>query len=270
MPHGSSQALAPLMVVAVFLNGCTTPGPHAWGEDVSFAPGTQRLRDAASSAARSPRVWVPLAGAALLQINGWDRKVSDWARENTPVFGSQQSASDWSDGLVIASSVSYFATALATRGPEDSDAWWQDKGRGLAVGVSAIACTSAVTTVLKYATARTRPNGDSTQSFPSGHTSFAAVTTGLASDNLRDIDLSNGVRRGLVLGLDSLTIGTAWARVEAGAHFPADTLGGMALGNFMSALADDAFLHGASNRRVALTLVPMRGGAELQWQLALI
>jgi len=268
MQCGSLKLLAPLMVVVVFLCGCATPGPHAWGEEVSFAPGTQRLRDAASSAVRSTRVWVPLAGAALLQINGWDRKVSDWARENTPVFGSEHNASDWSDRLEIASAVSYFATALATRGPEDPDAWWRDKGRGLAVGLGAIACTGAATTMLKYATGRTRPNGDSTESFPSGHTSFVAVTTGLASDNLRDIDLSDGVRRGLVLGLDSLTISTAWSRVEAGAHFPADTLAGMALGYFFSAFADDAFLHGASDRRVALTLVPVRGGAELQWQLA--
>jgi hypothetical protein len=268
MPHGSSQALAPLMVVAVFLNGCTTPGPHAWGEDVSFAPGTQRLRDAASSAARSPRVWVPLAGAALLQINGWDRKVSDWARENTPVFGSQQSASDWSDGLVIASSVSYFATVFATPGPEDSDEWWRDKGRGLAVGLGAIACTGVATTALKYATARTRPDGESTQSFPSGHTSHSAVLTSLASDNLRDVNLAAPVRSGLTFGLDALTLGTAWARVEAGAHFPADTLVGMALGNFISAVADDAFLHGASERRVAIALAPMLGGLELQWQLA--
>lgn len=269
MQRRSSQALGPLMVVVVSLYGCTTLGPHAWGEDVSFAPGAQRLRDAAGSAVRNPRVWVPLAGAALLQINGWDRKVSNWARENTPVFGSQQSASDWSDRLVNASSISYLATVFATRGPVDSDAWWRDKGRGLAVGLGAMAFTGAATTALKYATARTRPDGESTQSFPSGHTSHSAVLTGLASDNLRDVDLPAAVRRGFTLGLDTLTIGTAWARVEAGAHFPADTLGGMALGTFVSAIADDAFLHGASDRPVAFALAPMRGGLEVLWQLAL-
>ena len=35
---------------------------------------------------------------------------------------------------------------------------------------------------------------------------------------------------------------TAWARVEAGAHFPTDVLAGAALGNFTALLIHDAFL----------------------------
>src|SRR5262245_43957499 len=119
MGHRRWHALSLLAVVFV-LHGCATSGPHTWGENVTFAPGAQRLRDAAKNAATSPRVWVPLAGAAIFQIDDWDRKVSNWARDNTPVFGSQQSASDWSDRLRTASSVAYFATVLATPGPEDS------------------------------------------------------------------------------------------------------------------------------------------------------
>ena len=70
---------------------------------------------AAIESAKSPRVWAPVAGAAMFQINGWDRKVSNWARDNTPVFGSQRSAADWSDHLRTASSVAYLATVLAIR-----------------------------------------------------------------------------------------------------------------------------------------------------------
>lgn len=268
MRRGTLQILALLAVVIIFPYGCATPGPNAWGADVSFVPTGQRLRDAASDAVKNPHVWIPLAGAAVFQIDGWDRKVSNWARENTPVFGSQHNASDWSDRLVVVSSVSYLTTVIVTRGPENSDEWLRAKARGLAVGLGAIASTEIITIALKAATSRTRPNEESTESFPSGHASGSAALAGLTSDNLRYTDLTTGTQRGLSLGLDAVTIGTAWARVEAGAHFPSDTLVGMALGYFISAFFDDAFLHGASNKdkRVALTLAPLRGGFALQWQ----
>ena len=36
--------------------------------------------------------------------------------------------------------------------------------------------------------------------------------------------------------------GVAWARVEAGRHFPSDVLAGAALGNFITTFILDAFL----------------------------
>lgn len=257
-----------LLTVAIVLHGCATLGQRVWGAHVTFTPGAQRMRDAAVLAVKSPRVWVPLAGAAVFQINGWDRKVSNWARENTPVFGSQQNADDWSDRLCTASSVAYFGTVLATPGPDELDDWLRDKGHGLTVGLGAIAVTDLATSALKDTTKRTRPNGEGTQSFPSGHTSHSAVMTGLASDNLAYIDMPDSARRGLIVGLDALTVGTAWARVEAGAHFPADTLAGMALGRAVSTFFDAAFLEGPDARRVAWSVIPTRGGVELQWEMA--
>ncbi len=43
-------------------------------------------------------------------------------------------------------------------------------------------------------------------------------------------------------GLVLITAGTAWARVEANKHYPADILAGMAIGHFISAFVNDAFL----------------------------
>jgi hypothetical protein len=34
-------------------------------------------------------------GAAAFQIDDWDHRASDWAREHTPVFGSQRDAERW-------------------------------------------------------------------------------------------------------------------------------------------------------------------------------
>jgi len=34
-----------------------------------------------------------------MQVDSWDEDVSEWARDETPVFGSEGSAQDWSDGM---------------------------------------------------------------------------------------------------------------------------------------------------------------------------
>jgi hypothetical protein len=201
----------------------------------------------------------------VFQIDGWDRKVSDWAREKTPLFGSQQSASDWSNHLRTASSLAYFVSVLATPDPDETGPWLRDKAQGLAVGLGAIAVTGLTTSTLKRATGRTRPNGAGNESFPSGHTSHSAVLTGLARDNLDDVELSPATRHALDLGLDALTIGTGWARVEAGAHFPSDTLVAMTLGNFVSGFFDRAFMGSERGHRFGFSFMPVRRGAELQW-----
>ena len=64
----------------------------------------------------------------------------------------------------------------------------------------------------------------------------------LASRNLNSLPLSDRGTTSLRIGLASLTAGTAWARVEAGKHFPSDVLAGMALGHLIGAFINDAFL----------------------------
>jgi hypothetical protein len=46
---------------------------------------------------------------------------------------------------------------------------------------------------------------------------------------------------------------TAWARIEAGAHYPTDVLAGAALGNFVSLFVHDAFLGGDCSVSVTVT-----------------
>jgi len=69
-------------------------------------------------------------------------------------------------------------------------------------------------------------------------------------------------------GLTALTLGTGWARVEAGFHYPSDVLVGMAIGNFNGAFFDDAFMGLPSKAQVAMALAPVPGGgAQLRVQL---
>jgi membrane-associated phospholipid phosphatase len=248
------------------LTGCATlPDARPWGGDATLTPGWERVRTSAVEAALDPWVWGPLLGAAAFQIDDWDRRTADWAREQTPVFGSTRNAARWSDDLRSAATWAHYATILATPGGDDAGGWLLAKARGSLVHAAAVSATSNLTSALKDTTGRERPNGTDDLSFPSGHTSSAAVHAQLASRNLGSIGLEPGTRRALDAGLAALTIGTSWARIEAGYHFPSDTLVGMALGHFIGAFVNDAFI-GLDDSRMSVALAPQQGGGGVSWR----
>lgn len=247
------------------LGGCATmSGGEAWGEGATLTPGWQRVRASAVAAAKDPYVWAPLAGAAVFQVGDWDRQVADWARREHPLFGSQRNAARWSDDLRSASSVAYVATVLATPGGDGADEWFADKAKGFAVGLTTRLATGGVTQALKQGVGRERPDGGDHLSFPSGHASASAVNTRLASRNLRWIAMDDSTRRLLDGGLLALTVGTSWARIEAGKHYPSDVLVGMALGNFLAAFINDAFLGAAPGDRRGVVVEAIPGGIALR------
>lgn len=254
-----------LTLAAVGSSGCSSlPNGRSWGQDATVAPGWERVRSSAVKAARDPWVWGPLLGAAAFQIDDWDRRTSDWAREHTPIFGSQSNAEDWSDDLRSASTIAQRITLLATPSGADASEWFAAKGKGLLVQYAAISATSSLTGQIKSRAGRERPNGAGDRSFPSGHASKSAVHTRLAIENLESIDLSPGTRRAFNVGLNAITLGTSWGRIEAGVHFPADTLFGMALGNFIGSFVNDAFL-GLADVNASVAFAPTSDGAVLQW-----
>jgi hypothetical protein len=204
--------------------------------------------------------------AAAFQIDGWDRRVSDWARRETPVFGSAADAEDWSDDLRSAAVLAHYVTMIATPGADDPERWLMGKARGVLVQAAAVSTTGMLTRAMKTGFDRERPTGADTESFPSGHTSSAAAHARLASRNLRWIDLDPGPRRTLDAGLVALTVGTSWARIEAGAHYPSDTLIGAALGNWVASFINDAFLGPVGTARVGVTATS--NGVLVSWQAA--
>jgi hypothetical protein len=225
-PRKHASYAATWLLLTAWLAGCSTlPNDRRWGEDATLAPGWARVGHAAVQAARDPKVWVPLASAAVFQIGGWDQRVSDWERRDTPLFGSQANAERWSNTLRSASVVADGATRI---------------GR-----------------------VRTVPND---MSLPSGHTTTSAAYTQLASRNLDVIDLDPSALGALDFGLNALTIGTAWARVEASEHFPADTLVGMAIGNFFGHWFDAAFMGLAGQSRTTVAVTPLCNGLALHWE----
>jgi len=254
-----------VLILLIAQTACASlPNGRLWGQDATLRPGWDRVRSSAIAAARDPWVWVPLMGAAAFQIDHFDRRTSDWARQHAPVFGSQSSAANWSDGLRTASSFALLMSIAATPGGDDPGDWFRAKAKGLMVDAAAVGTTSLMTRGLKSAADRERPNGLDRESFPSGHASSSAVQTRLAAINLRSIDMSRGERRFFDAGLAAMTIGTGWARVEAGFHYPSDMLVGIALGNFIASFVDQAFL-GSTELHGAVAFVPMPNGAIAQW-----
>jgi hypothetical protein len=263
-----------IRISAVFLcfahlSGCgTLPSGNGWGEEATIAPGWERVGAAARTAATDPWVWGPLVGVAVFQLDNWDREVSDWAREHTPVFGSQQSAEQWSDDLRSASVHVHHATLLLTPSGDEPKEWLLNKAKGALVQIAAVEVTSELTVQFKELFDRERPNGLALESFPSGHTSSSAVHTRLASRNLRSVNLSSTTRTAADIGLYALTLGTSWARIEAGWHYPSDTLAAMALGNFIASFVNDAFLGLESGSPALVGLVAMPDGVQLRFQAA--
>src|SRR5512135_2835606 len=117
--HGARFSL--VMTILFILSGCgTMSNERGWGQDATLFPGWERIGKAAYNAASSPWTWVPAGGAALLQIDRWDKHVSKWASDKTPVFGSQKNAANWSDYLLYSSAALYAGTALLTPSGDQS------------------------------------------------------------------------------------------------------------------------------------------------------
>jgi hypothetical protein len=73
-------------------------GQKSWG--LNLHVDGDRVTKAFYDAIVDPQTYIPAAGALVFAIGDWDRKVSDWTTENTPVFGSENSAMNTSNYLL--------------------------------------------------------------------------------------------------------------------------------------------------------------------------
>jgi hypothetical protein len=258
--------LAALGVAFVVSTGCGTlpngePGER-WGER-AFEFDRERIGRAARDAALDPQTWVPALGAAVFAIDDWDERVSDWAVDRTPIFGSNDSADDASDTLSFILGGEAVLTALATPSGERPAG---PKTKGVAVEAAAVGLTAGTVGLLKNVVGRSRPlDSSSTSSFPSSHAAIAFSLSTLSNRNLGYLDMPRGARTALRIGNVALATGVAWARVEAGKHYPSDVLVGAALGHFLTAFVHDAFLGlpDDSDLDFAILSVPVGGGATV-------
>ena len=264
-----------IAAACVALGGCATtsnqPGSdqRAWGTHATLLPSWSRVSQAAATAVRDPQTWAPAVGAVLFSATDWDKDVSDWAQQHHPVFGSRRAALRASDNLRDGAKYGAVVTALLTPNGRDPAAATTGKLKGMGLQWGAYFATESVTTAFKRSVARRRPNGTNNRSFPSGHTSAAFAAGTLARRNVAASGYNPTVSRALDVGFVSLGVGTSWARVEAGVHYPSDVLAGAALGHFIAAVVNDAFIGEHQGRAPRLSLQARRGmvGVGLEWPL---
>ncbi len=219
-------------------SGCSSTGQPVLGEKLSFTPGWDGLKQTAKQAVLDPNVWATLLGGLLLQINDLDQKFSDELRESTPLFGSNNNAEQVSDDLKSLTELGYITTALVAPGPDTSSDWVALKARLLGVEWLAIKTARSFTSAVKTISQRERPNNQNDRSFPSGHATSASIQANMAKLNIDYLPLEKFPKQALGLTFDSFAALTAWARVEAGMHYPSDVLAGWAIGHFFSHLAN--------------------------------
>jgi hypothetical protein len=223
------RVVSAILLASIALAGCgRLPDGRGWGQDVTIVPGWDRVGRAAREAASDPSSTF-LHGACL--------------------------------GV-------YLATAAAAPTRDEDGTWFVDKCKGVAVGAAAVIANHEVTMALKRATDRMRPDESNRESFPSGHASGASVYAALAAKNLEVLPLSEPAGTAVTWGIAALSAGTAWARVEGGRHYPSDVLAGMALGNFIGALFNDAFLGLKQGEGIGFTMGPGPDdtGLTLHWR----
>ncbi len=230
-----------LLATAGLSSGCASgSNPHRLLDGSAWSA-------AVKNAASDPDTWIPAAGAAVVTIGHADQRISNWARDRTPVFGSESQAANYSNILHGISDGLMVASALGTE-----QSWGQ---RALAVldDELIVAPVAETTNLLKSATSRLRPDGSNRKSFPSGHASAAFAYAALTRENLQRTDWSPEWKTGFTIGSRVFAIGTAWARVEAGRHYPSDVLAGAALGNFMASVLDQVIHDPNVHVQVALS-----------------
>lgn len=238
-----------LLYLSVF-SGCASTQSHQQKDALeNWWPDTNQWRIAISNAATHPGTWAPVIGAAVIAAGSWDGDISDWAVEERPVFGSWEAAQDASDILRSSAHVGMIATALVV--PSGDDRWLSSMAWRMAWEHLGVMVASYATDPIKRWTDRKRPN-KGPGSFPSWHATRAAAYTGMGYRNLDLVKLRPAFRRSTQFILASIAAGTAWARVEAGQHYPTDVLAGAALGNFIAILIHDAFL--GQDERSEITL----------------
>ena len=245
------------------MTGCATlQNGRGWGQDAVYPVDLKKIPDAAYHAFFDLQTLIPAAGALVFGVSHADHKVSDWATDHTPIFGSKNNANDASDYLLYALEAETFLTALATPSGEDPKDWAYSKAKGLTVELGAELVTIGATSLLKDVTDRSRPDGGS-KSFPSHHSSEAFSSSTLANRNLNSITMSEKVRVPMQVANILLATSVGWARVEAGKHFPSDVLAGAALGHFLSAFIHDAFMGLPRDNRLSFDVLPSKHGVMI-------
>ena len=258
-----SRSRLVLLVLVVCTAGCGSMPKEGGLEQRTFLNVDRKTwSQSAYDAFFNFRTLVPLSAAIIFSLGDLDEDVSDWARDDTPIFGSEQNAQDVSDILRAALAVETLALIAATpSGIDPEQGRPRSKWRDLGMTVVAVGLETGTSQAGKALTSRTRPNEEDDRSFPSAHASNSAVTSTLSNRQLEKIELAPWAKKSIRVSNVVIASATAWARVEGGVHFPSDVLAGSALGSFFGNFIYDAFNSTPGPQRFQLSVGPSKEGA---------
>ncbi len=161
------------------------------------------------------------------QINSFDRNA---------VFNYSQNAEMASD-ILLYSSIAVPLSLLLDKKARNE---WITIG---VMGMEVLMVTSGITNTIKPVALRSRPLAynpevpegvkmevDTRFSFFSGHTAVSASMTFFAAKVFSDLNPDSKWKPVVWVGAITIPAATAWARVEAGKHFPTDVIAGYAIG----------------------------------------
>ncbi len=244
-----------LLAGIILISACTTTQHPSLSNSITLKPGWATIGNSAKKAASSPYFWGNLLAASLLQTGNLDRQISDQLREHTPLFGSTENAAKRSDDLRDLNELAYISSALLTPESDKPVPWIISKTKLLTAEWLSVKTARGVTSGLKSLADRERPNGENNRSFPSGHATSASSQAEMAKLNIKYLALESSIQQNLSYTLDGITGLTAWARVEAGKHYPSDVLSGWAVGYFIAQLAS-TFI----DPQQQITITPLSAG----------
>ena len=227
------------------------------------APSTARTYQAAWDAATDSRTWIPAAASAGFLILNADEAVSDWAQEHTPIFQTTSRAQEKSDSLRTLAHRSMDLAILSNfyvygNTPQS----WKQVGLGYGAAISSTETAGG----LKALVDRDRPHpAPGSPSWPSQHATRAFAYSASARESFGAAGLNNPLTDSVILMGDIAAIGCAWARIEAGAHYPSDVLAGAALGNFAAIFLQRVFTPADSVFSLSLNTQKKEYSMSLAW-----
>ncbi|MBW1851306.1 MAG: hypothetical protein JRJ15_07715 [Deltaproteobacteria bacterium] len=206
-----------------------------------------------------------ISGAAIaMPLPQTEGKLPDCAKDQTPLFGSQ-------DDAARASNCFQDATAdfdlIAVRGAPAKDeplGWLPSKVKGLGVGLLLI---HKVTNLLKEQAVQTKPNDSSDQSFSLSHASNSLSLSPPISNSLESFPLSSRNKTPSHFDFRTLSEGSAWADAKARLHYPSDLLVGHAPRHLLSCLLNGVFFGLDQFDNFRLSIEPSKNGVMvgLRW-----
>jgi membrane-associated phospholipid phosphatase len=253
--HPVRYKLASYAIALILFTGCTSVR--------NAVPTSDRLIDSAIKASQQPETWGPLAGAALIGFAGWDKDISDWAIDNTPVFGSRDNAMNISDHLQNTLIAGMAASSIFA--PVDGR-YCVFPAKRVTANALAFGSSSVVVNQLKGIVGRQRPNGGGDRSFPSSHAVKAFTSAYLIEQNIHQNARSPLAEASIKAGSLGLAATVAWARVEGEMHYPSDVMVSAAIGHFFARTFYHAFVTADDQGTIPFSLEAQGDGFALRFR----